>query len=120
MSKSFRCYLTCNKINEWNLGPVHTSAFLFETAYISMLLGLLSTLRRWAFSAKPRQCENALESASKWKCIRIRCESGSAHNKTLSVFGVTENEAKWKRICVDIALVWPFCAREVFWDGAWI
>ena len=35
-----------------NAGPV-PSAFLFETAYISMRLGLLSTLRRWTFSAKP-------------------------------------------------------------------
>ena len=36
-----------------NAGPVYTSAFSFETAYISMRLGLLSTLRRWTFSAKP-------------------------------------------------------------------
>ena len=50
-----------------------------------------------------------LESGSKWKRVRIvfvkRYENGSVHMKTQSVFGVTENEAKWKRISVDIALV---------------
>ena len=61
----------------------------------------VDTIRRWAFSAKPHQCENALERASSsWK----RCENGSVHTKTLSVFGVTKNEAKWKRISVDITL----------------
>ena len=48
-----------------------------------MRLGLLSTLRRWAFSAKPHQ--NAVERGSKWKRMRI-------------VFVSTvENTSKWKR-----------------------
>ena len=38
--------------------------------------------------------------SSLWK----RYEIGGVRTKTLSVFGVTENEAKWKLIIVDIAL----------------
>ena len=51
-----------------------------------MRLGLPSTLRCWAFLVKLHQFENALESGSKWKRIRI-------------VFVWTvENALKWKRL----------------------
>ena len=70
---TFGAYEKMFYIQNW--GPVHicTSAFSFETAYISMRFGVLSTLRRWAFSAKPHQCDNALKSGSRWKRIPIVC-----------------------------------------------
>ena len=51
------------------------------------------------------------ETASMWKCSRkcIRLhengvKTAGIHTKTPSVFGVTENEVKWKRISANIAL----------------
>ena len=53
-----------------SLSLVHTNAFSWNT-YISMRLGLLSTLIRWAFSSEAHQFENALESGSKRKRVHI-------------------------------------------------
>ena len=53
-----------------SLSLVHTNAFSWN-AYISMRLGLLSTLIRWAFSSEAHQFENALESGSKRKRVHI-------------------------------------------------
>ncbi len=51
------------------LGPVHTSAFSFENAYISMRFGLPSTLIRSntfsVFTAKTHRFENVVESENK-------------------------------------------------------
>ena len=40
-----RVYKITNQACVWHKGPANTSAFSFETAYISMRLGLLSTLK---------------------------------------------------------------------------
>ena len=53
-----------------SLSLVHTNAFSWN-AYISMRLGLLSTLIRWVFSSEAHQLENALESRPKRKRVHI-------------------------------------------------
>ena len=66
-----------------------------------MRLGLLSTkdgerFRRNRINLKTLSKVNPNENAyasSSWK----RYESRSVHTKSTSIFGVTENEAKWKR-----------------------
>ena len=52
-------------------GPVHTNAFSFENAYVSMRLCLSSTLIRCSFSSKTNRFENALENGSTRKRIHI-------------------------------------------------
>ena len=60
--------------------PLHINAFSFETAYISMRLGLPSTLIRWAFSSKTYRFENALESGSNENAYTsFQCEQSKTH-----------------------------------------
>ena len=49
----------------------HLMHFRLNDAYISIRLGLLSTLIRWVFSSKTQRFEIALESGSKFKRIHI-------------------------------------------------
>ena len=61
--------------------PLHiNAAFSFETAYISMRLGLPSTLIRWAFSSKTYRFEHALESGSNENAYTsFQCEQSKTH-----------------------------------------
>ena len=61
-----------------------------ENPYISMRLGLTSTLIRWAFSSKTHRFENALESGSKRKRIRIVLVDG---RKSIKMKTMTDNIA---------------------------
>ena len=63
-----RCIKTREKKIKYcyvEFGPDHTNAFSFENTYISMRLGVSSTLLRWAFSSKTNRVENVLDGGSK-------------------------------------------------------
>ena len=61
----------CNSLSDIGSGPVRTSAFSFENAYISMRLGLPSTL-----IIRSNTLSVFTENASIWKrCTRIDCHS---------------------------------------------
>ena len=81
-------------LKKWEVCPVHTNAFSFENAYISIRLGLPSKLIRRAFSSKPHRFENALESGSERKSIHIllvwTVKNGRKHIKEKTI---TENIA---------------------------
>ena len=63
-----RCIKTREKKIKYcyvEFGPDHTNAFSFENSYISMRLGVSSTLLRWAFWSKTNRVENVLDGGSK-------------------------------------------------------
>ena len=71
-----------------NEGPVHTYVFLFENAYISISLGLLSTLICWAFPLKMHLFEKCTWEVEQNKFTYVLYECGRSK--------IVKNALKWK------------------------
>ena len=88
-----------------NEGPVHTFVFLFENAYISISLGLLSTLICWAFPLKMHLFEKCTWEVEQNEFTYVLYECGRSK--------IVKNTLKWKAWPKNIAGV---CAGVVAWS----